>query len=362
MSVRAGEGARMEWPPGAPDVNNHAMSLHGTQFKVVTEDQLDNDEKLNNLVFVAQDIWHVQSRILKMVNKRHPNLFALRADMKRVFSQVGMNAERVQADSVQELEEAVNVASQRLREDLLGLLERWQVFQNKGLIQARDVETIAAAASVEAAAELAAESVAEPAAEPAAEVQSPQVWLPQPNFQARSGDMDNVEMAQMSQVCCSGPGLSQCQLVTSMHPNHASVSLQAVPNPAFGGTQEHGLGLLCDDVDTTFEPVWVPLKDRLKSVTTGPELDQALRMYSQESATPAAGSKEEALLWSRVPRDQLELVEQRTDAWHGLRRQYLVTGSTAFNLLLCACAPPRRKFGTANKVVKMPAYRKGTLP
>ena len=134
---------------------------------------------------------------------------------------------------------------------------------------------------------------------------------------------------------------------------------QVRPNPAFGGSQEYGNGLLSCVGDSALEPAWVPLSEHLASVPKGPQVIAAEHFYSNLNVSVQGDPIAEAQLWAAVPKDQLELVVQRTAAWHGLRRQFKVTGSSAGHLLLCACAPARKRFGELKKVIKMPRYRKG---
>lgn len=96
----------------------------------VTEEQLADQRFVQELVLIGQDVWHVQNRIFSKVSKRHPNVTAFQQDLKKVFSQVSRNAERLKASSREELREAINVAAKNLRLDILSLM-RWKDFQEK---------------------------------------------------------------------------------------------------------------------------------------------------------------------------------------------------------------------------------------
>jgi hypothetical protein len=107
----------------------------------VTEEQLADYKFVLDLVLIGQDVFHVQNRVLSKVSKRHPNLAAFKADIKRTFSQVSTNAERLKANSSQELKEAITCAAKKLSQDILALM-RWQSFQEKESLEARSLRLL----------------------------------------------------------------------------------------------------------------------------------------------------------------------------------------------------------------------------
>jgi hypothetical protein len=107
----------------------------------VTEEQLADASFVETLVLIGQDVWHVQNRVLTKVSKKHPNLTAFKTDLKRTFSPVSKNAERLKATSGQELKDAITSAATKLSSDILGLL-RWKLFQNKESLEARSLRLL----------------------------------------------------------------------------------------------------------------------------------------------------------------------------------------------------------------------------
>jgi hypothetical protein len=104
----------------------------------VTEEQLDDEKFVIELVLIGQDVFHVQNRVLSKVSKRHPNLAAFKADLKRTFSQVSKKADRLKATSSQELREVITSAAEKLSADILRLM-RWTQFQEKECLEARSL-------------------------------------------------------------------------------------------------------------------------------------------------------------------------------------------------------------------------------
>jgi hypothetical protein len=70
-----------------------------------------------------------------------------------------------------------------------------------------------------------------------------------------------------------------------------------------------------------------------------------------------------AVLLEQLPKAEYELVPQRSPVWYEMRRMYLVTGASAFRLLLCGCGVRNAKYGTGQdrRTLRLPSYRKGTV-
>jgi hypothetical protein len=66
--------------------------------RAVTPQQMKEPNRWS-LVLMAQDVWHVLNRILAKVNRNHPNLPALKAELKLIFSTVSKKAPLITAAS-----------------------------------------------------------------------------------------------------------------------------------------------------------------------------------------------------------------------------------------------------------------------
>jgi hypothetical protein len=102
----------------------------------VTPEQMEAPDSWS-LVLIAQDVWHVINRILAKVNRSHPNLPALKAELKAIFSVVSKKAPRLTAGSFEGLQTKIWQIAQQLSQQLNALRERFAVFEDRETTQQR---------------------------------------------------------------------------------------------------------------------------------------------------------------------------------------------------------------------------------
>jgi hypothetical protein len=78
----------------------------------------------------------------------------------------------------------------------------------------------------------------------------------------------------------------------------------------------------------------------------------SLEQYFEDTRNDRDGEKSQQL-WAELPLYMHEMIVQKSHAWLALRSRHLVTGSSAFNLLLC---------GAGGRCTWIPAFRRGAWP
>jgi hypothetical protein len=110
--------------------------LQEQPYRKVTPQQMEVPD-VWSLVLIAQDVWHVLNRILAKVNRDHPNLPALKAELKLIFSIVSKKAPRLTAGSFEGLQTKITHLAQQLSQQLNALGERFKVFEDHETTQNR---------------------------------------------------------------------------------------------------------------------------------------------------------------------------------------------------------------------------------
>jgi hypothetical protein len=110
--------------------------LQEQPWRTVTPQQMEEPDRCS-LVLIAQDVWHVLNRILAKVNRNHPNLPALKAELKRIFSTVSKKAPRLTAGSLEHLQTKIGHVAHQLSQQLDDLRNRFSVFEDRETTQQR---------------------------------------------------------------------------------------------------------------------------------------------------------------------------------------------------------------------------------